>query len=356
MKKLTLSLAVLLAGALSNSYAAPFNTNSKFDVKVPCYKGGLTFGLAGLYLQPSSSELDYAVAFPTTGDLNTATFHSVEPDYGWGYQVSLGYVFPGTGNDVKLTYTSLNASTKDSFTSTSFAGTIAEFAPFFDGPISFVPTSAEAKVKHNLEVIDLDAGQHIVIGCNTELRMFGGLRYVDLHSRFDANYFADVDITVDEDTVIVDNLSLLTRQKSHFKGIGPRIGTDLHYNLGSGFGVVGQAASALVIGDINSNQSAVINVVDADTGDVLFNEGISSKFSKERRVVPNLTGKLGLDYSYEFCNPTRTRLTLEAGYLVDTYFNSVDRVNTNGIDPANRARHSIDTTFSGPYVGIQVTL
>lgn len=352
MKKLTLSLAVLFTGVVVNSYAALPTGSSKFDVKVPCYRGGLTFGLAGLYLKPSTSELDYALAFPAEDDTTDGKYHSVDSKYDWGYKISLGYLFPCSGNDITLSYTSFNKGSKENLESPAIHGSITPFAPISDDGVTFVSTSSEAKAKYNYQAVDLDAGQHFSIGCNTNLRAFAGLRYVDLESRFDANYFGDVDFDADAD---VDHVGIFTAQKSRFKGIGPRLGMDLNYAIGNGFGVVGQVASALIIGNINSNYNAIASVIDAAGNTTV--EGLSYKFPEETRVVPNLTSKLGLDYSYQFCNPSRTKLTIEAGYLADYYFNSLDRLNTlGGILPENRTRHTIDTSFNGPYVGIQVNL
>jgi Legionella pneumophila major outer membrane protein precursor len=348
MKKITFGLATLLSGVAINSFAAfpahsQSNTLTTTGVHVPYFDGGLTFGLAGLYLRSSTSEfLDYALIsqYDDSNDRLSSAYRGVNPDHHLGYRVNIGYVFPGTGNDVNLSYTNYNNDKNDSTKGLNLFAT--------ELPERFLEANAKAKFKY--QAVDLDFGQHINIGCNTQIRFFGGLRYADLESRFNTDYDVIPEVSEPE----LDHIDLHTTQKSEFHGIGPRFGVDTRYRLGHGFGVVGQLATALLVGESN-NDHYDYDLVAHYKDDYDIKKGITYKFDDQTRVVPNLAAKLGLDYSYRFQNCNHTKVTLEAGYQVDHYFNSIDRLSVNAAQPEIRTtRSTIDTSFEGPYLGIQI--
>jgi hypothetical protein len=198
----------------------------------------------------------------------------------------------------------------------------------------------------------------------------------------------------------------VVRQRSEFSGIGPRVGFDANYHIGCGFGVVGNISTSLLIGDTDAHFSerietagtiaitpadlaattiefigplspsttslgagatpiagAITGIEGVAAGTTLFLdpttpfEHFSFRHPDQRRVVPNIDAKLGVDWTYQFCNCSRSRVTIEAGYMVSHYFDVVDRLSrADAFSPENRSRHVIDTSFDGPYVGVQVNL
>lgn len=340
IKKLSLGLAVLLSGLSLNALA----DQSPCSVSVPCYNGGVTIGLAGLYLKPSSDRLDYAITYPGLADVVAGDVQTVTPDYDWGYRVSLGYIFPGTARDVTVTYSNFNHKTKDSVIVEDPAFLVSTVTPLITADV--LSTRSDASAKFNYQTLDVDFGQYFNIGCNTRVKLIAGVRFADLDSKFKARYDS-----VLPDDEIFDSTAILTAQKNTFKGVGPRAGVNLEYGFGNGFGVVAQTTTALLVGNNTNNffQRDVSFVDDVAVTD----ETASFHQNKQTRVVPNLTGKLGVNYNYEFCNPSRTHLTVEAGYQVDHYFNIADRLNgaqALGLD----GRSATDTSFNGPYVGLQI--
>lgn len=347
MKKIMLGMALVLSGITTNSFALP---KTSCDVNVPCFNGGLTFGLAGLYLRPSTSEIDYALVYPTITESTNGSVKSVDPDYDWGYRVNVGYMFPCTGNDVSLTYTNFKSSDKDAVTLTTGQVLFSTLTPFVFGADEFIGTSSNAKTTFEVQAVDLDFGQHLSLGCNTRMRFTGGLRYARLDTQLDVNHIATALFDTDGP---MDRLVLNSKQNSRFQGVGPRFGTAIDYNIGHGFNVIGEATGALLIGHVKSDytEHAVIT-----EGTVVEDDAFAGyKYSEDTRVVPNLTAKLGLGYNFQFNNCSQTKFTIEAGYQVDHYFNATDRLGGVGISqPEMRTRHSIDTSFAGPYVGLQV--
>lgn len=301
------------------------------------------------------------------------------------------------------------------------AGTFTDEIPvgtpfvFFFDPADLTEVSAHSDFENH--TWDLDFGQTINVGCNFRLRWFGGLRYSRLEHTLDVTHdFAAVGTVVGPTltsvafTVVLGTAAGVTavgtvipvfdvaatlreivNQKSDFDGIGPRFGFDASYHVGGGFGIVASLATSLLVGEIESTFSERIETagvvtldlaattVDIGTvGGVVVTPGstvvtapvgplavtpvfpvelFNFKHPDETRVVPNIDAKIGLDWTYQFCNCSRSKVTVEAGYMVSHYFNAIDRLSEVGaFDPELRTRHTIDASFDGPYVGVQVNL
>ncbi len=256
---------------------------------------------------------------------------------------------------------------------------------------------------------DLDFGQTINVGCNFRLRWFGGLRYTRLKHSLDVTTEALGSLVVfDEPIVFIGTFTVtpsgdpgivllgigtatfpdvdalvrdIVNQKSDFNGIGPRLGMTGEYHLGGGFGIIGCLSTSLLVGEVESRLRTRIDVepvlplagegtvgLDLVTEETVTSLVASGDFSPEfielcfnhpdeTRVVPNIDAKIGLDWTYQFCNCSHSRLTIEAGYMVSHYFNAIDRLSVvEAITPEFRTRHTVDVDFDGPYIGVQVTL
>lgn len=265
---------------------------------------------------------------------------------------------------------------------------------------------------------DLEFGQAINVGCNFRLHWFGGVRYSRLEHNLDvttdfitdgtffgASFTDIVTVAVSAEATsalisvtpafdVTGALREVVNQKSDFNGVGPRFGIDASYNFCGGFGIVGSLSTSLLVGDIDSHYAervtstggdvlfnpdetviegavlpftgvefdAVVTdfsalTVDVDLADFTFVDTFSYHHPSETRVVPNVDAKLGVDWTYQFCNCSRTKLTIEAGYMVSHYWNAVDRLSATGLlQPEARSRQTLDMSFDGPYVGVQVAL
>ncbi len=339
---------------------------------------------------------DFAFLYPSIGS----------PFFGPAGAFAAPFVFPAA---LAITGTATVGGVPFTFaTPVAAPGTLVDVV--FD-PADLVGVSARSKFENH--TWDLDFGQTINIGCNFRLRWFGGLRYTHLEHDLDVTHdFAavgtivfptvlDVATTLVSPTLVavagtittlvpVFNFDATLRdvvhQKSDFNGIGPRFGFDASYHIGGGFGAVGSLSTSLLVGEheatfserIDTTGTITVNtaltVVDIVSGGVVADpvvvdptavvatpalpvEVVSFKHPDETRVVPNIDAKLGLDWTYQFCNCSRTKLTIEAGYMVSHYFNAIDRLSEVGaFAPEFRSRQTIDASFDGPYVGVQVNL
>lgn len=275
----------------------------------------------------------------------------------------------------------------------------------FPAQTIFTPPShadvAAAKTSFDYTAFDLDFGQQINVGCNLKVHWHGGLRYAELDNKLNVTIFSNRNNTVTQtaiDTVedvpteitfaATTNITEYVNQKSYFQGVGPRFGLDSTYHLACGFGLVGDLSTGLIIGkqhdhfleEFNESGSAtIIGLIPGSTGDdptTDFSAGLGTVFTstvnltgepanrlviyntpRVFRVVPNLEAKLGLNYTFQFCNCSRTQVNIEAGWLGTHYFNLMDRTSlVSSHSPEFRTYRTISMGFQGPYIGVQVNL
>lgn len=267
----------------------------------------------------------------------------------------------------------------------------------------FDPEFADAKSSFEHSAADLEFGQSVNLGCNMQFRLFGGLRYAKVQNTLDVIYqrnFLGTPVTftgvapfvfegaggVVDATAIVNVTAEVTgqiheivNQKSNWQGWGPRLGFDARYDIAKGLGVVASVSTSLMVGEAESalyelydaSLLEVVTAVDAIIPPIITaaeigiapgtltgfaaTQNLSFQHPDITRVVPNIDGKFGLTYAFNFCNCTRTRIIVEAGYAVTHYFNVIDRLSAVAADsPEFRIQNTVDASFDGLYFGVQV--
>jgi hypothetical protein len=362
MKRLSIALAAL--GLSASAFAAYPAATDPTEVSVPLLPGGFVVGATAYYLQPSDSngDLDYAII---SGFAAAPAFFSeikaVEPEYDWGWGVNVGYIFPGTGNDINASWFHLDTEETD---------TVGSLAVPFVGPgIAFVDPAhvldndlefgnyARGRAEYDIDQVDVTGGQYINVGCRLILHPNAGVRWTSLDRELKARYaetFFPAGVTFFDD-------ELFTKDESEFSGVGPLAGIDATYYIGWGLGAVAHFDTALLVGDVDDKLDALHIERDFPTGVVVGSVESELKTDSNRRVVPVLDGKLGLDWTYVFNNTTDSDLTLEVGYQVSNYFNAVDRIEgvVGSVDAAGNftsalaaAHFTSDVGLNGPYVNL----
>jgi hypothetical protein len=199
---------------------------------------------------------------------NNAVTNLSDTSYDLGWYGQVGYLFPATPNDLTLAYTYLRADNNDTM---------------------------------DVDTIDIEGGQRLTAGA-LDMRLFAGMRYSHLNYSFD-----NVDTSV----------------TSKFHGIGPRLGADVRYNIGSGFGLDTHLNTALLAGTTSSkyqNQKEI------------FSNSVNG-------IVPHVGAKLGMDYTYCVPGDSKSALVFEVGYQTDHHFKAIDS--------------SADVSFDGAYLDIK---
>jgi hypothetical protein len=403
MKRLSIALAAI--GLSVGAFAALPAATDPTLVAVPQFPGGFFIGLTGYYLEPAAASNDLSYGYfqnqGLVAGLNGATvnvlsnsYAKVDPGYDWGWGINGGYLFPGTANDVYASYFYLNTSDTNS----------SQFAPI-PGVITFTiqnanqdlaPTAISfsgGKAEYNINQVEVDAGQYMDVGCRLVLHPSVGLRWAqvdrtltsDTYENF-APTFVSFSLPPISSTVAGSTIAITTpgfsnyfhtKEESDFSGIGPEVGLDASYYVDYGFGFVAHAETGLLIGSVDTKSNfenvnpAVPLVVATTSGGVTTTAVSTFQFAslnssdwRERsttRVVPVTDLKLGANYTYLFNNATNSDLTLEAGWQVSEYMDSVDRTFASAAPGLNGGAianiDGIPTTtssvgFEGPYVNL----
>ena len=168
-------------------------------VTIPNFAGGFEFTLGAIYMTPDSSNLDYLGISrtqgvgPTNGVIDFVDY-GVNPTYDWGFLLGLGYVFPGTSNDVKLDWMNYH----NDFTSTERVigvGPTMVFIPGGPPTAGLLDTldgnevlNANGKVDYKFDAVDLTFGQYLNFGSRLQTRLFAGLRYMRLDNDLSTGY------------------------------------------------------------------------------------------------------------------------------------------------------------------------
>lgn len=197
--------------------------------------------------------------------------------------------------------------------------------------IAVVPAAglvSDANLVYKLDQFDFKYGRAFTEGTgNFMVKPNVGLRYAKLDHQL---------------------LFLVGNVKSHFEGIGPLFGVDTTYKVWKGVNFVANVEYAPIIGKIDSNSQ-------------LRFAGVENFIApKQDRIVHNVKGNLGLNYTYDFANESSAMM--EVGYQVAEYINAMDtlmgqsNVNT-GANPqlAQQIRNIQSNSFGyrGPYVKVE---
>lgn len=255
---------------------------------ISCAMKQWDLGIQALYLTPIyDAKNAYA---PESSN----QFKTIDNQWNWGFRLDGSYHF-NTGNNVGLDWT-------------HFGGTTNQLEFNLNNTNRF-------------DRVNLVFGQHVNFSQFKSARFYGGLQYANIR-----NYQLRSDLSLPP--FIVNQ-----QHNSDFNGLGPILGIDFAYAIGSGFSITANTAAAILSGSsrINTSNSLTAGLV------------ISNAYASTKSIVPGIEEKLGLNYQYQF---TEGLLTLDGGYQALNYFNTLTRIPTTGI---------INSDFGmyGPYFGVR---
>lgn len=368
MNKMALSLASTAIFTSFSIHAAVPTTATAFQLEIPNLKSGLELFLEGLYLRATTADLDYAII--TNPDF-TSSVVSANPSYQFGFKAGIGYIFPNSGNDIQLAWTSYNQSFYDSYFttpgqslsngstfnasnnlgSTSYVG---ENSVFIDD--QYLNVGSNIETKYN--AIDLDAGQYVNVGTRLQMRLFAGLRGAKIEQNIEDHYQNMVNDMVNNTATntFVSSWHLkndfITTDDATMKGLGPRFGINSSYHVWNCVGITAGIAASLLVSEVEAQTSTWQRFTIYDNTSSTH-APISPAYpiingtylsNKTWRVVPTIDTKLGINYSYILRK--RSTLTFEAGYQVSDYIDAIDQLDATGL------RTTTSVGFDGPYVNL----
>lgn len=291
LKKTAIAVLALSSSAVFAGTMGPICTPG--NVTVPCEKPAWDFGGYALYLEPAYT--DYAGFTHTPANFDGTNFRGFRsnPAWGWGFKIEGSYHF-GTGNDFNVNWYHWNRTTRN-----AYAGTI--IVPDLNGvdadPGDLPFTTAARRFGPRWDAVNMEFGQHVDFSEFDSIRFHAGAQYARVKHNINAG---GTDALGTSTTV---------NARTTFNGFGPRIGADMNYGFGNGFGIYGNGAAAVLVGNANNNMLIATNF----TAPGAFNTGYGSRI-----VVPELEGKLGIKYTY--CAAPGD-LDLDVGWMWNNYFN-----------------------------------
>lgn len=305
------------------------------NVSVPCASSAWDFGVHALYLKPSyNGELSRGATFTNSSDtfagitetvVNNSNVIENNVAWTWAFNLEASYHF-NTGNDLNLNWYHLSHKT------TSNSGASA-FSNFFVAPPTFTAVSLQASVEPSWDAVNLEFGQHVDFSEHKKIRFHGGAQYARIHT---ATAFTGTSFTTTQGLGITSSDVEILNNDITYNGFGPRLGADLSYKLSKGFAVYANGATALLVG--KSNFSQIHNNI-ITTSTPRISDTTDTLNGSRTAIVPELEGKLGLNYTYLM---RHGELTFDAGYLWINYFNA-----------QTIAVNDSDFGVQGPFLGVK---
>lgn len=285
-----------------------------------CPKPGPLLSIEYLYWEVEEDQLYPAVLSDQSqvNGLNTnyLTSKNQKFEYTSGFRAGVGYQFGYEKYDVNLAWTYLHPRTTSHFAASGTTSMIAP--PFFDQTDSDAP-KADSVVSHwhlNFDMLDLELGRKFRIGRRFNLRPNIGLKggWINQTQKMSYNNVALSQSPIEE------YVQGTVNRKNNFEGIGPRVGVDLRYGVGSQFGIFSALSGALLYGNFDLKTKTYLT----DTS----NNGIphqgplaASMTTSDHHMSPTLQILLGVDWSR--CIYQKYQIRFGVAYEVQYWWNQL---------------------------------
>lgn len=371
-KGLKVFFSITLSCVCTNIFAAipnevtTTNTNNRSSIYV---------GL--LYLQPSSSNLKYAV-FVSGDQPLSQSWHNqtLKPSYSPALELGYQYGIPQSLYNASIDWIHLhtNDSSSKQASQNTDVSTVEFVAPAYDvGPAVFGIKRGASRVKFNFDSIELNFGKNFEFSPSVVARLFGGINVLRINQMLTTTFsdFAGTPPTSLSYGLTPDPFfNFQTKNVSKYLGAGPDLGFNVQYKSDYGVGVVGQ-----FLGTLTAGTNSVTDNFSSRSTRLLVGGMLSSQQSitapDMTQVVPGFDAKLGLLYNHAWQN--FLDVTIEAGYRMAYYMNAISDINpatlvqsghstiTPEFATGTMAINSTDArnrpfSLNGPYIDIQLAL
>lgn len=240
--------------------------------------------------QVNCSDWEYVAVRKATENRSKERIKSVSTDFAPGFRVGGQLTFPFQDWSPALFWTHQDSRGSNSTQINGKEGKTVSFSlpPVEDfskdisvGQVAIV----RGRIKWRYDLFDLELGEWLPVGCSFYVRPFVGVRIADIHENLKDKALTAPDLDV---------AFIRVRIKCEHKGIGPRMGLDLHYPLCDGFGVFGSLAGSLIWGNVENRTK---------TTRVPSGEGVAKGSVRQNinLLRPMLDLKMGLTWSFKAC-------------------------------------------------------
>lgn len=307
--------------------------------------------IAGLYIQPSANNLEYAV-YTTPLPFPAPNWYqqSVKPDYTAAFTLGLEYNLASQVDQFKLDWLHFQGTDSANFSATQPNTSVGPAYYFGPAQQFLLNTKADSTVKFNIDNVSLVFGHFIHPNDPIQLEFLLGASVAHLKEDI-ANDYSGSDPVLGPYTHRVHTDSSLT-------GFGPRLEVDGHYYVNNHFGVNAEIGSSLLVASLfsSTNFTSWTANTDGPTNSTPANTTLSNQ--RQTAVVSELDGKIGLFYTTKF-NQGST-LTFQLGYMFQDYINSIYQVLPSSLVPEaweggsvaiiSQTQRQSDLSLNGPYL------
>lgn len=323
MKWTTLTAAVVALGLNSVANAGMYTPPCKpQNVTIPCERTGWHLLAEGLYLEPSNDDIEYAEVITT----DPRTRHAMKLNHRFGFRIEAGYQFDA-GNDLTANWTHFDRKFNDFLDASSL-------------PQQFSDT-VDVHSRVDIELVQLELGQHFDVGNNGDLRI-----------HFDAQYLKlDTFLMIERISAQGTLPPTVAHNKyiSDFNGIGPRAGADWMYHLPNGFDFVARAAGSVLVGERKSEWRRSVLLPIGSAWQPFVDR------HTRRTIIPTLEGRCGLRWTHL---ADAMAVSVEAGYHAMGIFQAVHFLGGNpNVDAPLRPEQNVSNYgHQGPYANIVINV
>jgi Legionella pneumophila major outer membrane protein precursor len=267
----------------------------------------------GLYIQAISS----LSTRPTYTNGNQASeFHLGDKlPWSWGFQFEMAYDYH-TGNDLNLNWYHYRGNSTDVLSSPVSFNQLLIAVPFSSNPSAydhFTIKAASLEIHPQWDQVNIEFAKKVHLGESDDLRLHGGVNYSRLASTgletVQGSSRLDTTITEYQNT---DEFSAL------YSGFGIRSGMDLTHDFNNGLAIFAKGAVSILAG-MSQSRHELNDIING-----IAYQGLNQL--NRPRVVPELDGRVGVDYTYEF---VQGDLHAEVAWLWVNYFQAFSHPDSN---------------------------
>src|SRR5579872_215737 len=206
-------------------------------------------------------------------------------------------------------------------------------------------TDADGSWKLHLNMVDLELGRKFFAGQWLILRPHAGLRGAWLKQNFNINYSTNTTLNPTLPSSPSTTHTLNVRDTNKYWGIGPRVGMDSQWNVGSGFSLYGDTALSILYGRFRIQENETLDSGANLTGTPNANVILQMR---DRFTTAKAIADLDLGVRYEVgYGRSCSRFVVSLGWETHVFFNQNQfrRFWTDGSDTSSPGSNQ-STLFS----------
>jgi len=268
-----------------------------------------------LYLQPLVDDTYFVIeslpnppSDPSSSIILNGEERSNQFNYASAYRIGLQYAFCECDREFGVYYTNLDTSHRKTILGNALTPSIG--IENFALDMAEYEGKATSKISVDYKSLDVLFGQKIYQCCGFDFRVLLGLEFAKLHFHQNIDYLP----------MSADTSSSLVNERSHTRGVGPKIGFDFDYRLCQNWSCLPGVLNL----NLFSTGSLLVSRCNTKTNIAYEFDGVDSSYNlvlrKSTRIIPAF--HMGVGLNYNFCGSCYV-IDLGLGYEFSAYFKSL---------------------------------